>query len=89
MKINLPVEYVMGHLRRGHLEGVIELNPEAEKEFKELLKRDLKREILTDEEWNKLKDYKELILEECMIVVDEYEIDGWGDVDWRYSLYEN
>ena len=88
MKINLPVDYVMGHLRYGHLEGEIELNPEAEKEFKELLKRDLNGEDLTDEEWDKLQGYKKSILDECMIVVDDYEIDKWGEVDWREFLLQ-
>lgn len=89
MKIDLPVDYIMGYLKYGHLEGVIELDPEAEKEFKELLKKDLNEEALTDEEQDKLQDYKESILDECKVVVDEYEIDGWGGVDWRDFLYEN
>lgn len=89
MKINLPVDYVMGHLRYGHLEGEIELDLEAEKEFKELLKRDLNGEALTDEEWDKLQDYKESILDECKIVIDDYEVDEWGEINWRDFLYEN
>lgn len=33
--IDAPLEYVTGHLRYGHLEGVIEISDEEFKKFKE------------------------------------------------------
>lgn len=33
--IDAPLEYVAGHLRYGHLEGVIEISDEEFKKFKE------------------------------------------------------
>ena len=85
MKINIPLDYVSGYLRYGHLEGEVELDSEEEKEFKELLKKE-KDEILTSEEEDKLKNYKEWIRNECNIIVDGYRIEDWGYPDWEVLL---
>lgn len=85
MKINIPLDYVSGYLRYGHLEGEVELDSEAEKEFKELLKKEINN-MLTPEEEDKLEDYKEWIKDECDIIVDDYRIEDWGDPDWEVLL---
>lgn len=81
--------YLVGHLRFGHFEGEVPFSEEEEKEFKELLKKDLDDELLTEEENNKLLDYKETIRDYCNIKADDYEIDDWGDCYWEELLEEN
>ena len=86
MKIDIPFDYIAGHLRYGHLEGEIELDPEAEKEFKELLKKELNDELLTEEETDKLEGYKEDIKENSHIVVDDFCIEDCGEYHWEDLL---
>ena len=50
MKIYMDLGYLVGHLRFGHLEGEVPFSEEEEKEFKELLKKELDYEDLTKEE---------------------------------------
>lgn len=85
MKINIPFDYLVGHLRYGHLEGEVELDPEAEKEFKELLKKE-KNNTITLKELDKLDDYTSYIREQCDIVIDDYCINDCGDLDWSVLL---
>ena len=88
MKINIPIDWIMGHLRYGHLEGEVDMDPDAEKEFKKLLKKEIDDEPMTKEEWEKLDDYKEWIRDNCSIVIDDYEIDDYGDIEWGYLIEE-
>lgn len=89
MKIYMDLGYLIGHLRYGHLEGEVPLSEEEEKEFKELLKKDLEDKPLTEEEADKLLDYKEIIRDYCDIKIDDYEIDGCGDYYWEELLEED
>ena len=86
MKINLPIDWIRGYLRYGHFEGEIDINPEEEKEFKELLKKEIHNENLSEEESDKLEGYKDWIKEECSIVIDDYRIEEWGDIGWDVLL---
>jgi len=58
-KVTIPVDYVMGHLRYGHLEGVIEADSV---------------EDIKNMDYDEIRDYLDL-------VVDDYEIDDYGDAD--------
>ena len=58
--ISVPVDYVIGHLRYGHFEGVVELE---------------------DDEINNKEKLKELIRENCELLVDDWEIDSYGPLD--------
>ena len=86
MKFYMDVDYIRGHLRYGHYEGEIDMDKEAEKEFKFLLKKDLNGDTMTEEEFNKLEEYKEWIEGETDIIVDDYEIDEIGECCWRDLL---
>ena len=86
MKVYMDLGYLVGHLRFGHLEGEVPFSEEEEKEFKELLKKDLNDRPLTEEEEDKLIGYKETIRDYCNIKVDDYEIDDWGDYYWEELL---
>lgn len=81
MKINVPIDYLRGYLRYGHLEGEVNMSSEEEKEFKTLLAKELEYEITKKEE-EKLEEYKELIMENCEIVVDDYDIEDYGEFEW-------
>lgn len=87
MKVYMDIGYMVGHLRYGHLEGNIHFSEEEEKEFQMLLNKEVDAEGLTDEEQDLLDDYKERILERCEIVVDDYELDDYGDFSWEDLLY--
>ena len=86
MEIYMDIDYLRGHLRYGHLEGDIDMTQEQEDEFQTLLKKDLNNEEMTDEELDKLEDYKEWIRYECHFVLDDYEIDDIGDFCWKDCL---
>ena len=85
MKINIPIDWIRGYLRYGHFEGEIDIDPEAEKELKELIKKDVHHN-LSEEESDKLEDYKEWIRDECSIVIDDYDIEEYGDIEWDALL---
>ena len=63
VKFDIPLDYIMGHLRHGHKEGVLELTKE---EF-EKLKKDPMNFI--DEED---------ILSNLELIIDDYRIEDWG-----------
>ena len=63
VKFNIPLDYVMGHLRYGHKEGVLKLTEEEQKKLEEdPLKFVEEEEILSDLE----------------LIIDDYEVDDWG-----------
>ena len=63
VKFNIPLDYVMGYLRYGHKEGILEL---TEEEFKRLKKDPMN---FIDEED---------ILSNLELIVDDYRIEDWG-----------
>ena len=85
MKINIPLDYVVGYLRYGHLEGEIDFTEEEEKEFTELLIKESK-DTLTKKEEDKLEDYKYQITEFCHVVIDDYSLEDWGHPYWEDLL---
>ena len=86
MKVYMDAEYLMGHLNYGHLEGEVPFSSEEEKDFQNLLKKDLKDEPLSDEENDRLKNYKENILCYTHIVVDDYDLEDIGEYCWEDCL---
>lgn len=82
MKIYMNVDYVCGHARYGHIEGDIQFNKEKEEEFKTLLKKQLNNKTLSDEELDKLDGYKELILDSCHLVVDDWDVEEYRSAEW-------
>ena len=66
VKFNIPLEYVTGHLRYGHKEGVLELTAE---EFNRL-KEDPEEFV-----------YEEDILENLNLVIDDYSVEDYGGID--------
>lgn len=82
--INLPIDYIEGYITRGHYEGEVEMNEDEINEFKNLLqKKVISGEYLSAEEQEKLDSYKEDILTSCEIVVDDFEIEDSGDIQWQ------
>lgn len=65
--IYAPVDYLAGHLRYGHFEGDLELTDEEFVKFKEN-----PVDFINDEKY-----YFDLDL-----IVDDYEIDDRGDIDY-------
>ena len=75
IKFDIPLEYVIGHLRYGHKEGILEL---TEKEF-ERLKENPEDFV-----------YKEDILNNLDLIIDDYRIEDWGDpVEINYEVINN
>lgn len=75
VKFNIPLDYVMGHLRYGHKEGILEF---TEEEF-ERLKKDPMNFI--DEED---------ILSDLELIVDDYRIEDWGTpLEINYEVINN
>ena len=75
IKFYIPLEYVIGHLRYGHKEGILEL---------------------TEREFEKLKEspedfvYEEDILSNLDLIIDDYEIEDWGNpVEINYEVINN
>ena len=64
VKFNIPLDYVMGHLRYGHKEGILEL---TEEEFKRLKKNPM--DFIEEED----------ILHDLELIIDSYRIEDWGD----------
>ena len=74
VKFNIPLDYIMGHLRYGHLEGTLDL---TEEEFKELEKDPLK--FIDDND----------ILGNLELIIDDYRIDDWGGfTEVNYKVVE-
>ena len=72
VKFDIPLDYVMGYLRYGHKEGILEL---TEKEF-ERLKKDPMNFI--DEED---------ILSNLELIIDDYRIEDYGPpVEVNYEV---
>ena len=65
VKFNIPLEYVMGYLRYGHKEGILEL---TEEEFKELQEDPL--DFI----------YNQDILCDLDLVIDDYRVEDYGGV---------
>lgn len=86
MKIFMYMDYLCGRLRYGHLEGEIEFTEEEEKDFKTLLKKELNKEEITEEELDRLDGYKEDIRDCSTVVVDDWRIDDYGDYHWEELL---
>lgn len=64
--IDAPLEYVAGHLRYGHLEGVIEVPDEEFEKFKE----------------NPDKAFYDLDLTDFLdLLIDDFSIDDIGSID--------
>ena len=64
--IDAPLEYVAGHLRQGHLEGIIEVPDEEFEKFKEN-----PIDFLYDNEY----------IDELDLLIDDWEIDDRGPID--------
>lgn len=89
MKIYMDMDYIVGRLRYGHLEGEINFTKEQEKDFKILLKKELNKEEITEEELDRLDGYKEDIRDCSEIIVDDWRIDDCGDYHWEELLGED
>ena len=75
VKFNIPLDYIIGHLRYGHFEGTIEL---TEDEFKRLKKDPVS---FVDEED---------ILSNLKLIVDDYDIEDWGSpLEINYEVINN
>ena len=75
IKFNIPLEYLIGHLRYGHREGIIELTKE---ELEELKKDPINFIYLYD------------ILYELDLIVDDYRIDDCGPIsEVNYEVIDN
>lgn len=75
IKFNIPLDYVFGHLRYGHREGILELTKE---EFQRLKKDP----IVFFEEEDLLCDLD--------LVIDDYRIEDWGSpLEVNYEVVDN
>lgn len=86
MKIFMYMDYLCGRIRYGHLEGEINFTEEQERDFKTLLKKELNKEEITEEELDRLDGYKEDIRDCSEIIVDDWRIDDHGDYHWEELL---
>lgn len=71
VKFNIPLDYIIGHLRYGHLEGTLDL---TEEEFKKL-----------EEDPPKFIDDND-ILDDLELIIDDYRIDdrgGFTEVNYK------
>lgn len=66
ISVEAYVDYLMGHLRYGHYEGVINMEDDEFEEFKK-----------NPVQWIANNDYKD----DLDFKVDDYEIDGIGNID--------
>lgn len=71
--MNLPLEYVIGHLRYGHLEGWIKMTDEEYEKFKE-----------DPATWMEENDGTD----EMSVEIDSVEIDDWGPIMWKDAELE-
>ena len=75
IKFDIPLEYLIGHIRYGHREGIIELTKE---EFEELKKDPI----------NFIYSYD--ILYDLDLIVDDYRIDDCGPIsEVNYEVVNN
>lgn len=75
VKFDIPLEYVVGHLRYGHKEGILELTTE---EFERL--QENPKEFI----------YEEEILHDLNLVIDDYEVDDYGGIlEVNYEIVDN
>ena len=75
VKFNIPLEYVAGHLRYGHKEGVLELTAEEFKRLQENPKKFI---------------YEEEILYDLDLIIDDYCVDEYGGIDdVEYEVIED
>ena len=74
VKFNIPLEYVAGHLRYGHMEGTLDL---TEEEFKKLKENPL--EFIDSND----------ILDDLELIIDDYRIEDWGEpTEVNYKVVE-
>lgn len=74
VKFDIPLEYVIGYLRHGHKEGILEL---TEEEFKELQKDPL------------AFIYTQDILCDLDLIIDDYRVEDYGSpTDVHYKVIE-
>lgn len=75
IKFDIPLEYVIGHLRYGHKEGILEL---TEEEFNKL-KENPEKFI-----------YEEDILDNLNLIIDDYAIEDYGGIESiNYEVIDN
>ena len=75
VKFDIPLEYVSGHLRYGHKEGILELTEEKFNRLKE-----------DPEEFV----YEEDILENLNLIIDDYSIEDYGGIESiNYEVIDN
>ena len=75
IKFDIPLEYVIGHLRYGHKEGILEL---TEEEFNRL-KENPEKFI-----------YEEDILNNLNLIIDDYAIEDYGGIESiNYEVIDN
>ena len=75
IKFDIPLGYVIGHLRYGHKEGILEL---TEEEF-ERLKENPEDFI-----------YEKDILSNLDLIIDDYYVDDYGEpIDINYEVINN
>ena len=86
MKVFMYMDYIRGHFRYGHLEGDVDFTEEEEKDFKSLLKKQINKDILTEEELDRLVGYKEIIKDETTVIIDDWRVDDCGDYHWEELL---
>lgn len=64
VKINIPLDYVIGHLCYGHKEGILEFTEEEFKKFKE----DPINFFIEEEDF----------LYNLKLIIDDYDVDDYG-----------
>ena len=75
IKFDIPLEYIIGHLRYGHKEGILEL---TEEEFNRL-KENPEKFI-----------YEEDILDNLNLIIDDYAIEDYGGIESiNYEVIDN
>lgn len=86
MDIIMELDYITGCIKDAHLAGKVNFSGEEEEDFQTLLRKDLNEEELTDEEIDRLDNYKKEIIANCELVIDWYDIDLMGDYHWEDCL---
>ena len=75
VKFDIPLDYVMGHLRYGHKESILEL---TEEEFEKLKKDPM--DFIDEED----------ILSNLELIIDSYRIEDWGSpLEVNYEVINN